>query len=243
MSDDVSRRAAVAAALDLVEPGMTIGLGSGRAVFALIEAIGTRGTLHALHALHAPLRAAVASEETRVRATAAGIDVVDLHDHPQLDIALDGADEIDSNLALLKGGGAALLREKLVATAAKRLVIIAEAAKQVQRLGETRSLPVEVVRFGWTTTRDRLIAITERAVRRESSDGVPIVTDEGHFLIDVPVPAEVAEDAEDLGKFAARLKATLGVVDHGLFLDQAGSVILGEPDGGTVVLEREQLFL
>ena len=134
--DGVARAAAAAAALELVRPGMTIGLGSGRAVFKLVELLGARGE---------PVRAAVASEATRERALAAGIEIVELDGTVELDLALDGADEVDPELRLIKGGGGALLREKIVISAARRFVVVAETPKLVPRLGTGFRLPVEIV--------------------------------------------------------------------------------------------------
>jgi ribose 5-phosphate isomerase A len=222
---DPARAAAVAAARPLIEPGMTVGLGSGRAVFALID------TLAATWASPRPLRAVVASSRTETRARAAGIDLVGLDDRV-LDLAVDGADEVDPALRLLKGGGGALLREKLVLTAARRVVIVAEAPKLVDRLGTHKALPVEVVRFAWPTTRRRLLGLVPEATLRRGPNGGPVVTDEGHHLLDCAVPAG---DLEDL---AAALKATLGVVEHGLFVDQADQVLLGRPDGTVDALSR-----
>jgi ribose 5-phosphate isomerase len=147
---DPARAAAAAAARAQIEPGMTIGLGSGRAVFAVID------LLAATWSSSRPLRAVVASARTEARARAAGIDLVDLDTDRVLDLAVDGADEVDPALRLLKGGGGALLREKLVLAAAGHVVIVAESPKLVDRLGATRPLPVEVVRFAWPTTRRRL---------------------------------------------------------------------------------------
>src|SRR3954466_9933761 len=144
--DQRARDAAASAAVERIEPGSTIGLGSGRAVWRVIELIGERGL---------PLTAVFASEATRVRAEAAGIEAVDLDGELRLDIAIDGADEIDPDLGMIKGGGAALLREKIVVSAAKSFLVVAEAKKKVDRLGATRGLPVEVVRFGWGQHRRR----------------------------------------------------------------------------------------
>jgi ribose 5-phosphate isomerase A len=147
-------------------------------------------------------------------------------------VVLDGADEVDPDLGLIKGGGAALLREKIVVSAAERFCVVAEAKKKVGRLGETRGLPVEVVRFGWRDTRRRLLALLPDAELRTSEDeGGPVITDEGHYLLDCPLPGE-----GDLEQLATAIKATVGVVEHGLFLGLASEVILGEPDGGVEVL-------
>ena len=223
---DPARAAAVAAARGRIEPGMTVGLGSGRAVFALIDVLG------ATWAAPDPLRAVVASSRTEARARAAGIDLVGLDGGRVLDLAVDGADEVDSALRLIKGGGGALLREKLVLAAAGHVVILAEAPKLVDRLGATRALPVEVVRFAWPTTRRRLLDLVPEASLRRGPGGGPVVTDEGHHLLDCAIPPG------DLEALAGAVKATLGVVEHGLFVDQADEVLLGRPDGTVRELAR-----
>jgi ribose 5-phosphate isomerase A len=224
--DDPARAAAVAAARTRVEAGMTIGLGSGRAVFALVEALASkwRGP--------SGLRAVTASSATEAKARAAGIDLVELDGELVLDLAIDGADEVDRGLGLIKGGGSALLREKLVMAAARRVVIVAEATKFVERLGTIHPLPVEVVRFAWQSTRLRLLELVPSAVLRVAADGAPVVTDEGHYLIDCAVPNG------DLAALGAAVKATLGVVEHGLFLGMADEVLLGRTDGSVHVLRR-----
>jgi len=224
--DDPARAAAVAAARTRVQPGMTIGLGSGRAVFALVEALASkwRGPSR--------LRAVVASSATEARARAAGIDLVELDGELTLDLAIDGADEVDRDLGLIKGGGSALLREKLVMACADRVLIVAERRKYVQRLGTLHSLPVEVVRFAWPSTRLRLLQLVPAAELRVAADGAPVVTDEGHYLLDCAVPDG------DLAALGAAVKATLGVVEHGLFLDMADEVLLGRSDGSVRILRR-----
>jgi ribose 5-phosphate isomerase A len=227
MSDplaDPARVAAAAAARARIRPGMTIGLGSGRAVFAVVDALAADPP--------GGLRAVVASARTEARAGAAGIDLVALDDGVTLDLAVDGADEVGPELAVLKGGGGALLREKLVLAAARRVVIVAEAAKLVARLGATRPLPVEVVRFAWPTTRRRLLDLLPSASLRRRPGGDPFVTDEGHHVLDCDLPAT------DLPGLAAAVKATLGVVEHGLFLGQADEVLVGQPDGTVRTLTR-----
>jgi ribose 5-phosphate isomerase A len=224
--DDPARAAAAAAARRRIEPGMTVGLGSGRAVFALID------LLAATWASPRRLRAVVASSRTEARARAAGIDLVGLDDGLVLDLAVDGADEVDPALRLIKGGGGALLREKLVLAAARRVVIVVEAHKLVDRLGTTWALPVEVVRFAWQTTRRRLLDLVPEATLRRGPDGRPVVTDEGHHLLDCVIPEG------DLEALARAVKATLGVVEHGLFVDQADEVLAGRPDGTVQELAR-----
>jgi ribose 5-phosphate isomerase A len=225
-----AREAAARAAVERVEPGMTIGLGSGRAVWRAIELIGQRWPGGP------PIAAAFASEVTRARAAEAGIAAVELDGSVRLDLALDGADEVDPALGLIKGGGAALLREKIVVAAAERFVVVAEVGKRVARLGETRALPVEVVRFGWADTRRRLLELLPGAELRVGGGGGavggPVVTDEGHLLLDCPLPP-----AGDLAELAERIKATVGVVEHGLFLGLASEALLGTPAGEVETME------
>jgi ribose 5-phosphate isomerase A len=216
------REAAAAAAVELVEPGMTIGLGSGRAVWAVTRRLSP-GT-----------RAVVASDRTHAVALTTGIEVVELDGSFELDLAVDGADEIDPSLGLIKGGGGALLREKIVISAARRFVVVAEASKKVERLGEGFRLPVEVVRFGWADTRRRLSALLPDAELRCTDDGSePYVTDEGHYILDAPIPPDASPAA-----LAAALAPVPGVVEHGLFLDMADLALLGNPDGSVERLKR-----
>jgi ribose 5-phosphate isomerase A len=213
---DAARAAAAGAAVALVEPGLTIGLGSGRAVWKVVELLAARGE---------PVRAAVASVRTQELARAAGFELVELDGTLELDLALDGADEVDDRLRLIKGGGGALLREKIVISAARRFVVVAEASKRVTRLGEGFRLPVEVVRFGWRDTRRRLAPLLPDAEQRLRGDGEAYVTDEGHLILDCALPAV------DLEELAREVKQVPGVVEHGLFIGMAERALLGQPDG------------
>jgi ribose 5-phosphate isomerase A len=222
-----AREAAARAALEHVAPGMTIGLGSGRAVWRLIELIGERWPDGP------PIRSAFASEVTRELAATVGIEAVDLDGGVRLDLAIDGADEVDPSLGLIKGGGAALLREKIVVTAAERFLVVAETRKRVQRLGQTFELPIEVVQFGWGDTRRRLLSLVPSADLRAAASGEPVVTDEGHFLLDCSLPAD-----GDVAALGEQIKATVGVVEHGLFLGLADEAVLGTPEGEIERMER-----
>ena len=219
-----AREAAARAVVERLEESMTIGLGSGRAVWRAIELIGERWPDGP------PIRSAFASDRTQELAAAVGIKAVDLDGKVVLDLAIDGADEIDPQLGLIKGGGAALLREKLVVMAAKRFLVVAESRKRVTRLGETFKLPVEVVRFGWRDTRRRLLDLLPGADARIALDAM-VLTDEGHYLLDCPLPAE-----GDLSALGDAIKATVGVVEHGLFLGLASEALVGTPDGRVEVL-------
>jgi ribose 5-phosphate isomerase A len=217
-----AREAAAAAAAELVSADMTIGLGSGRAVWATIAR------------LPAGTRAVVASERTREVALEAGIEVLELDGSFELDLALDGADEVGPSLGLIKGGGGALLREKIVISAARRFVVVAEASKKVERLGEGFRLPVEVARFAWKDTGRRLAALLPDTELRLGPDDEPYVTDEGHHILDAAIPADV--DPASLGP---AIKALPGVMEHGLFLDMASLALLGNEDGSVERVSRD----
>jgi ribose 5-phosphate isomerase A len=231
---DVAREAAAAAAAELVEADMTIGLGSGRAVWKLVEQLGRRAGVGGDLA-HSGLRAATASSHTDELARSMGIHLIELDGTVDLDLALDGADEVDPQLRLIKGGGGALLREKIVISAARRFVVVAETAKKVERLGEHFRLPVEVVRFAWQDTRRRLGLVLPDSTQRLQEDGAPYVTDEGHFILDCTLPADA--DVDSLGP---RLKQIPGVVEHGLFIGMAERALLGRPDGEVELIERSR---
>jgi ribose 5-phosphate isomerase A len=204
-----ARRAAAAAAAELLSPGMTVGLGSGRTVWSVVEQADPSG-----------IRAATASSRTDELAREAGFEVIELDG--RLDVAIDGADEVDPQLGLIKGGGGAHLREKLVVLAAERFVVVAEESKKVARLGEGVRLPVEVVRFGWRNTQQSLLELVPAAELR----GEPFITDEGNYILDCSVPA-----VGDLDELAAEIKAVTGVVEHGLFLGMADEALIGRADG------------
>jgi len=222
--EETARNAAASAAVERIEQGMTIGLGSGRAVWRVIEKIEER------FGERPPIRAAFASNRTAELARAAGLQAAPLDGHARLDLALDGADEIDPGLGLLKGGGGALLREKIVIASAKRFAVVAETRKSVGRLGESFRLPVEVVRFGWPETRNRVLKLLPSADLRRRDRDEPYVTDEGHLLLDCELP-----ETDDIERLAYDIKATVGVVEHGLFLGMADEALLGRPDGSVDV--------
>jgi ribose 5-phosphate isomerase A len=242
-----ARAAAARAVVAELRSGMTIGLGSGRAVAAVIDLAALRWPSGP------PLLAVVASSATDSQARAAGFAVValdeldlkrsGLHDGDVapptlLDLAIDGADEVDPRLDLIKGGGGALLREKLVARAARRFLIVVEDDKVVARLGEHHALPVEIVRFAWRATRRSLLELVPAARLRRGRDGQAFVTDEGHFILDCTLEGDRTLEnrreesrGEGLAALAAGLKALSGVVDHGLFLGMADEVVVGHADG------------
>ncbi len=217
---DPGKRAAALAALDLVEPGMRLGLGTGSTAALFVEALGA-AVAEGLDVLGVPT-----SSATRAQAEGLGIPLSTLEATPELDLTVDGADEIGPGLALIKGGGGALLQEKLVAVASSRMVVIADASKDVAELGAF-PLPVEIVRFGGAGTAARVAAAAGAPPTLRMRDGAPFVTDEGHHILDLACGA-----IADPGALHTRLKALTGVVDTGLFLGLATEAFVGLPDGG-----------
>jgi ribose 5-phosphate isomerase A len=216
MDADAQRKAAGERAADFVQDGMTIGYGTGRAATAALEAIARR---------RLRIQGVATSEKTVDVCRRLGLALVSLDDHPRLDLVIDGADEVDPRGQMLKGGGGAHVREKLVALASARRIIAIEESKLVARLGATRAVPVEVVAFGWQGTLARLSAFLPGTVRRQ---GPP--SDNGGVILDAPLPA-----AADVRAVARAIKEIAGVVDHGLFLDLSPTVVVGGAGGVRVI--------
>jgi ribose 5-phosphate isomerase A len=232
MSHEHWKRAAAQAALSEVRDGMLLGLGTGSTARHFVDLLGER--------VRAGLRVTCVptSEATRAQAEAEGIVVSTLDYHPALDVTVDGADELDRSLALIKGGGAALLREKIVATASRRMVVIADAGKLVQHLGAF-PLPVECVRFGLaaTTAAVRAACVADAAgaevTLRRAASGEPLLTDNGNVIVDCRMGA-IADPAA----LALRLAGIPGVVEHGLFLGIAQVAYVAGPDGVAVLTPK-----
>ncbi|WP_293908212.1 ribose-5-phosphate isomerase RpiA [Phenylobacterium sp.] len=223
---DAQKRAAAEAAAALVMSGMVVGMGTGSTAAWFVRALAARR----LDILGVPT-----SQATGNLATSLGIRIGQLGETKAIDLTVDGADEIGPGLALIKGGGAALLREKLVWEASRSCVVIADAAKHVKMLGKY-PLPIEVVAFGHTTTALRICdALAECdlgiAPMLRRKDGEPVRTDGGNLIYDAAC-GRIVEPAA----LAAALKSVTGVVDHGLFLDLADRALIGGPDG---VIELE----
>ena len=208
---DAFRRAAAEAAALEVREGMIIGYGTGRAAFAALEAVARRKL---------DIRGVPTSQRTAELCQRLGLAVTTLDESPRLDLVLDGADEVDPDKQVIKGGGGAHVREKLVALAAGRRIFIIEEGKLVSRLGSTRGIPVALVPFGVRATLARLAERFPGTKLREER------SDDGDALADVPLAA-----GADLRGVAADLKTTAGVVDHGLFLDLSPEIFVGGPQG------------
>jgi ribose 5-phosphate isomerase A len=214
------KQAAAERAAEYVEDGMVLGLGTGRTAALFVAEVGKR-VRAGLRVVGVPT-----SRITEQQARQLGIPLSTLDEQPRLDLTIDGADEIEpSALMLIKGAGGALLREKLVAAASSREVIVADQSKLVSRLGERCPIPVEVVRFGWRRTADALERLGCQAPRREAN-GEPFVTDEGHYILDCRF-APLA----DPPALAVAIKSIVGVVEHGLFINLAQTAIVGTPGG------------
>ena len=213
------KRDAAARAAALVTSGMAVGLGSGSTALLAVEALARRVAEGALH----DVVGIPTSRATADLARARGLTLADLERRPVVDLAIDGADEVDPDGGLLKGAGGALVREKIVARAARRFVVVVDEGKRVARLGERHPLPVAVDPFGWSTHLDAVRGLgAEPALRRDAA-GRPYETDDGHFILDCRFPDGIA-DAEAV---ARELKSRPGVVDTGLFLGFSPEVIVG----------------
>ncbi len=218
---DELKKAAADWAAQQLKDGMIVGLGSGSTAKFVVNEIG-RLVKDGLHVVGVPT-----SETTAEQARGLGIPLSTLGEYPEIDVTIDGADEVElRTLNLIKGGGGNLLREKLVATASKRLVIAVDQSKIVDRLGARWSVPVEVVRFGWQSTSRRLAALGSTPVLRMDSKGKTFETDGGNFILDCAFG--LIQSAAEL---QARLDATVGVVEHGLFIGLTSQVVVGEPGG------------
>ncbi|HEX5777256.1 MAG TPA: ribose-5-phosphate isomerase RpiA [Xanthobacteraceae bacterium] len=226
---DELKREAAARALDFVRPGMRLGLGTGSTAAHFVDLLAQK--------VKAGLRVTgvPTSEATRRQAESLGVPLATLDELPELDLTIDGADEIDPALDLIKGGGGALLREKIVASASREMIVIADESKYVQRLGRF-PLPVEVVDFGIPAiTRAVEAALAAEGCAgtlqiRRRPDGHVFVTDQGHCIIDAGIAA--IPDARSL---ARRLAGIAGVVEHGLFIGLARRAILAGPSGVRIV--------
>jgi ribose 5-phosphate isomerase A len=221
------KAAAAAAAVERVQDGMTVGLGTGSTAAHAVRGLGAR--------VRAGLRVRgiPTSRATEALAKEQGIPLIGFDETTRLDLTIDGADEVDEDLVLIKGGGGALLREKIVAAASSEVVILVDAGKVKERLGEF-PLPVEVVVFGWQAAAERIQSLGCKPVLRQGKDGRPFVTDEGHHILDCPLGW--IDAPSELGR---RLKEIPGVVEHGLFINLATTVLVGRP-GGVDVLTRSR---
>jgi ribose 5-phosphate isomerase A len=227
MSVDQQKAAVARYAAGLVQDGMSVGLGSGTTARILVAELGKR-VEEGLRIVGVPT-----SDDTAALAKSVHIPLASLDERSRLDIVIDGADEVDPNLNLIKGRGGALLREKMVALAGDKFVVVVDESKRVQVLGAHAPLPVEVIRFGWVTTRTRLENLGFSSELRGGDD--PYVTDGGNLILDCHAPPSLSLSDPTV---ATSIKSQTGVVEHGLFLGLATSVVMGTADGDVSVLHR-----
>lgn len=218
---DVAKQRVGTAAANLIEPGMVIGLGTGTTAAFLVYALAERLRQGLTIAGAVPT-----SEGTARLASSLGIPLVSLDSYPVLDLAIDGADEIDPQLNLIKGAGGALLREKIVAAAARRFVVISDSSKLVPSLGTRFALPVEVIPFAMTPVRKHLEALGA-AVEPRVYENRLFLTDNQNIILDCRFPGGIANPA----KLQAEIRAIVGVIDHGLFLGMARQALVAGPEG------------
>lgn len=219
MDLEALKRLAAEKAVEAVEPGMVLGLGTGSTVYYALLKLG-QNVRNGLGIIGIPT-----SIQTADIAQHEGIKLSDLATYPELDLTIDGADEIDPDLNLIKGLGGALVREKITVAASNRLIIIADQTKVVPHLGSKSPLPVEVVQFGWEVTRNRLSQLCSRVVQRQNRE-VAYITDNGNYILDcyferIDNPAQAEVEINNLP----------GVVENGLFINRAEQAIIATQDG------------
>ena len=221
---DQEKHAAARAAVELVENGQIVGLGTGSTATLAVRFLAER--------VRAGLRIVgiPTSEQTAELAGQLGIPLATLEEHSRIDIDIDGADEIDPQLNLIKGGGGAFLREKIIASISRRFIVIADSAKQVERLGKF-PLPIEVIPFAQSLIKGEVEALGAAIKLRQSRDGSPYVTDEGHHVLDCTFG-----EITDPPALADKLLGIPGVVEHGLCIDRAEMALIGKD--GTVIQIR-----
>lgn len=223
---DRAKYAAAICAADFVQDGMRVGLGTGSTAAWLVRKLGVRVRHEGLRIIAVPT-----STRTALLAREVGINVVSLDEARWLDLTIDGADEFDAELTLIKGGGGALLQEKIVATASDQMIVIADAAKEVKALG-TFPLPVEVIPFGWQASKalvEEILASMDVLGRQSSlrmNGAGPYVTDEGNYILDLKL-GRIGNPRQ----LAMVLNQVPGVVENGLFVDIADQVVIGHSDG------------
>ena len=222
---DELKRAAALRAIEEVEDGMVVGLGTGSTAAFVVEGLAAR-VADGLHVIGVPT-----SERTAAQARGLGIPIATFAEHQRLDLTIDGADEVAlGTLDLIKGLGGALLREKIVAAASNRLIIVVDQEKLVERLGEHTPVPVEVTKFGWQVTASALARLGCTPQRRCTSGEQPYVTDGGNYILDCRFGP-----LADPSIIEQRIAKTVGTVESGLFVGRTSVVVLASPTGVEVL--------
>ena len=220
------KKDAAEAAAKLVEDGMVVGLGTGSTSALFVSALGQR-----ISAEHLRISGIPTSDHTAAQARSLKIPLTSFAEHTQIDLTVDGADEVETGtLYLIKGHGGALLREKIVAAASKRMIVVADETKLSGRLGSLVSVPVEVAQFGWEATRHRLSELGGKPALRPGNDGEPFVTDGGNYIIDCAFGP-----MENPKEIAHHLDHVVGSVEHGMFLKFASEVFVGGRSGVSIL--------
>ena len=224
MSSDTAsyKKFAANAAVEFVKPGMIVGLGHGSTVQYALNAISSKlrsGELSNITGIACSLQTEAIAKEL-------AIPLGSINDHPEIHVTIDGADEVDENLNLIKGAGGALLREKIVAQASLREIIIVDEGKLSTQLGTNFPLPVEVSQFGWLGQIDYLKGLGVDPALRQKSDGEPVLTDQGNYLIDCAF-----KGIKNVNELASQLERRSGILEHGLFIGLATDVLVAGPEG------------
>lgn len=217
---DSLKKAAALKAVEFVHDGMVVGLGTGSTAKHMIVALGDRVRAGM------KLRAVPTSQETAALAKQSGIMLIEADNRWEIDVAIDGADQVDPAFNLIKGGGGALLKEKIVAASAKQFIVLVDHTKRVPVLGGSFPLPIEVIPFGWGSTAREIEARTKSRVVLRERQGLPFKTEAGHLILDVHV--ERIDQPRDL---EVALNQIPGVVETGLFVGRTTLLIVGAPDG------------
>ena len=226
------KKAAGVRAVDFVHTGMLVGLGTGSTAEFAIEELSKRikdGRLSGISCIPS-------SERTRNFAETLGLDLVELSSKRKIDVTIDGADEIDSDFNLIKGGGGALLREKVLAQNSERNIIVADESKLSRRLGSRFPVPVEVLEFALEAEKSYLKSFGGEVKLRLARDGSPFLTDQNNFIVDWSFG-----QIESPSYFADRLSQRAGIVEHGLFIGTASDIIIGSPRGLKHLIANESL--
>jgi len=222
MTQDEAKVLVAKRAVEFVEDGMAVGLGTGTTSVKFIHELGARVKKDGLR-----IRCVASSNASAALGQSLGLEVLDLADLPELDVYIDGADEVGPGLALIKGGGGALLREKIVASAAKKFIVVVDSTKIVDVLGHF-PLPVEVIKMALPLVEKRLTALGLHPKMRHHPDGSDYITDEQNFILDC-----AAGKIIDPAATAAEIRSIVGVVEHGLFLNMAAVALIAGDDGVT----------
>jgi ribose 5-phosphate isomerase A len=217
---DSLKKAAALKAIEFVRDGMVVGLGTGSTAKHMVVALGEKVRDGVR------LRGVPTSQETAALAKQSGIPLIDSENRWEIDVALDGADQVDPSFNLIKGGGGALLKEKIVAASAKQFIVMVDHTKQVPVLGGSFSLPIEIIPFGWGCTAREIEALTKSRVVLRERNGAPFKTEAGNLIVDAHL-----DRIDRPGELETALNLIPGVVETGLFVDRTNVLIVGTPQG------------